>query len=409
MKNICKLGLALTATALLSIAGSKSAVAATMHSITEYLITDLGDLDSTYPDSYSYSRGINNNGEVVGFSYTREGNRAFLWDSQNAMNNLSILGGGKSNFSNDTPTYAYGVNDKSQVVGWAKTSGGVSAFLWDKTRGIENLGALDSRVTDNYYNLATGINNKTEVVGYSYTNNGYRAFLWDREKGIQNLGALDTPSNGYGNSYATGINNQSQVVGYSFTNQGWRPFLWENGAIKNLGILSNDDNHSYNNSYATGINDKGQIVGYVSSPDGGSQAIRWENGLVQRLGSFYNTAAIAVNNKGQTVGYSYQNGQQPFLYRATLWENDMAFDLNTLISPNSGWSLHSAIGINDLGEIIGNGEFQGRRKTFALKPKTILKAQVPEFTPTFSLLVFSSFSLSLSFFRKNKPSCLSAK
>jgi probable HAF family extracellular repeat protein len=402
MKNICKIGLAFTATAVLNIAVSKSAVAATMHSITEYSITDLGDLDSIYPDSYSYSRGINNNGEVVGFSHTSQGNRAFLWNSQNGMSNLGILDNSKSDFTSNIPTYAYSINDKSQVVGSVKTSGGVSAFLWDKTGGIENLGTLDSKVTDNYYNLATDINNKTQVVGYSYTNNGYRAFLWDREKGIQNLGALDTPNNGYGNSYATDINNQSQVVGYSLTNQGWRPFLWENGTIKNLGILSNDNIHSYNNSYATAINDKGQIIGYVSSPDGGSQAIRWENGLIQQLGSLYNTAAIAINSKGQTVGYSYENLQQPFLYRAILWENNMAYDLNTLISSDSGWTLNSAVAINDLGEIIGNGEFQGKRKTFALKPKQSLKTQVPEFTPTFSLFAFSSLYLSLGFLRAKK-------
>jgi hypothetical protein len=43
-------------------------------------------------------------------------------------------------------------------------------------------------------------------------------------------------------------------------------------------------------------------------------------------------------------------------------------NLNTLIPPSSGWILHSAQAINDLGWIVGIGFYQGKFHAFMLKP-----------------------------------------
>lgn len=43
-------------------------------------------------------------------------------------------------------------------------------------------------------------------------------------------------------------------------------------------------------------------------------------------------------------------------------------DLNNLISPQSGWKLEFGIDINDAGEIIGNGTFNGEERSFLLTP-----------------------------------------
>lgn len=48
--------------------------------------------------------------------------------------------------------------------------------------------------------------------------------------------------------------------------------------------------------------------------------------------------------------------------------NDQAFDLNRLIPANSGWSLTSAVRVNNNGEIVGSGLYNGRRATFLLAP-----------------------------------------
>ena len=43
-------------------------------------------------------------------------------------------------------------------------------------------------------------------------------------------------------------------------------------------------------------------------------------------------------------------------------------DLNNLIAPSSGWILNTANGINDAGQIVGNGTINGYTRGFLLTP-----------------------------------------
>ncbi len=43
-------------------------------------------------------------------------------------------------------------------------------------------------------------------------------------------------------------------------------------------------------------------------------------------------------------------------------------DLNSLIDPSSGWSLFDAYGINDSGQITGEGFISGHQHAFLLTP-----------------------------------------
>ena len=81
-------------------------------------LTDLGTLGG----AHSYALGINNSGEMAGYSNTSgSAEHAFL-HSNGSMTDLGTLGGADS--------AAFGINDSSQVVGWAFTSGNTAhAFL----------------------------------------------------------------------------------------------------------------------------------------------------------------------------------------------------------------------------------------------------------------------------------------
>src|SRR5690242_4062888 len=69
---------------------------------------DLGNLGGGYADAL----GINNLGQVVGFSGLPDGSRhAFLWTATSGMQDLGTLGGNTSG--------AIGINDAGQVVGFA--------------------------------------------------------------------------------------------------------------------------------------------------------------------------------------------------------------------------------------------------------------------------------------------------
>jgi uncharacterized protein (TIGR03437 family) len=68
--------------------------------------------------------------------------------------------------------------------------------------------------------------------------------------------------------------------------------------------------------------------------------------------------AYAANSRGQVVG---TNGH------AVLWQSGAMLDLNKLLPPDSGWVLKTATGINDEGQIIGNGSFYGFPQGFLLR------------------------------------------
>ena len=119
---------------------------------------------------------------------------------------------------------AYGINNVGQVVGWSETPAWYSdtvfaaATLWNRTTPT-NLGTLGG-----VYSAAYGINNVGQVVGYSQTTPGgdVHAVLWNGTNPTD-LGTL-----GGGGSAATSINNAGQVVGYSHTpgNESWHAALW---------------------------------------------------------------------------------------------------------------------------------------------------------------------------------------
>ena len=83
--------------------------------------TDIGTLTGSGPDGYSYASGINDAGQVVGYSGTNGGfDHAFITGPDGVgMRDLGSLDGGNS--------YARGINDAGQVVGYSYLGGGMAA------------------------------------------------------------------------------------------------------------------------------------------------------------------------------------------------------------------------------------------------------------------------------------------
>lgn len=83
---------------------------------------------------------------------------------------------------------------------------------------------------------------------------------------------------------------------------------------------------------------------------------------------------FAINADGVIVGGSnifVQNppGESPpgtYVSHGFLCTNGQMQDLNDLIPANTGWVLGEATGINDKGEIVGNGTINGNQHAYLL-------------------------------------------
>jgi len=299
-----------------------------------YTVTDLGTLGGA-----SEAFAISNNGKVAGrFSTGMSTYQAFLWED-GVMRGLGTLGGDSSE--------AYGVNDDGQVAGISKLGNGyTAAFRWDNG-AMQNLGTLGGQSSGAY-----AINNAGQVAGWALTN-GYEmhAFLWNG--GMMDLGVFS----GGNSSFAYAISDSGQVAGWgkigTYPDIDEHAFRW-NGSMHDLGTLG------WAHSSARGINDNGDVVGLLVNEDNTDwHAFAAIGGGMQDLGGS-RSYGWDINNAGLVVGES--GGQ------AMLWENGQMKNLNTLIGAGSGWILQNARGINNRGQIVGKGTFNGQPHAFMLKP-----------------------------------------
>jgi probable HAF family extracellular repeat protein len=304
-------------------------------------VIDLGTLAG---GTSSSAIAINNLGQIVGTSNdaTLTGNKQVIWSG----GTVTAISAGNTN---TVPALRQAINDSREIVSWinggrAPTSGILSdAIYWNATGISSILPALaggENRV------FAYDINANGLIVGESRDATGVdkHAVIWNRTSLLRDLGLM-----GFGNSLvgnetsALGINDLGDVVGRALIGSNYQAFFWRNGVFTDLGP-----------GVAIDVNNNGLVIGNTN-PEVYAAWV-WQNGVRTDLpaltGRPGNYVVSDLNNNGDIVGVGPGLVADTFgSSTAVLWRNGQAIELGNF----PGGTFSSALGINDLGQIVGMG------------------------------------------------------
>lgn len=255
---------------------------------------------------------------------------------------------------------AFGINDLGEIVGsalhsndgffvgsvpqWQPVLWDAAGLHWSPMQGSGNEGQ------------AMAINNSHEIVGTYYHPgiNGmvpaafgfYSATVLSSQilEGFpSHLRGMVDAINDHG--IAAGF-SQNQFDSPSFTEAAY----WESGQIHALTVPE------HVNSVASGINENNQFVGQVER-----HAALWSSSTAQPIiSTVEESVAYDINDQSIAVGEGHGLA---FLFAGT-----EAFRLLPLVKNGAGWNLTRAWAINNNGQIVGEGTYQGKALGFLLTP-----------------------------------------
>ena len=316
------------------------------------------------------------------------------------------------------------VNESGEVVGYFQNGpyDAGHSFVYRPGNGVVELTAPAG-----VRNVACGINNHGLVVGYCAERYGYALSTYSATTSgaMTELGVLD----GYQEMGTMAINNSGVMLRSSqrYACDGWgneilEPdvFLSSQGRMDDMNSASEISDFEPGLTHrilsANDINSGGQIVGMLGSyytewgdPGiglgciGGDGRLTYdpvraflytpgsapvELGLLPGYGSF--SEAMGVNDLGQVVGYSeFESCPLGDASAAFLYCDGQMYELASLLDGNAqGWMLTEARAINNKGQIIA---YASRRAGGDWASGTFLLTPVPE--PSSLLALLSGFTM----------------
>lgn len=326
-----------------------------------YTVTEIPTLGGTRNSAYD----LNNRGWVVGWSETGSGTgRGFVWrERDDSLTTIGASGGHRD-------TTAYGINEAGQVVGYSRTYGiGTfrdDAFVWQSGQ-LSPRGRPDGHTGHGY---AYAINAQGESVGS--TRKGAYAGA-DPSADVARGGQV-TALNVGPPAVAWDINDRGAIVGQAGNALA---FLMDGGSTTWIRLAGGAGSGAY------ALNEQGVVVGWshTATANGSGYGMRHafvhQGGITTDLGVLdgkLQSYAHDVNEHGIVVGYAADRNFEP---DAFVVRHGRMHNLNALIDPALGWSLDVAQAVNDRGQIVGQGVYQGQTRAFLLTPVRALPEPAP--------------------------------
>ena len=307
-----------------------------------YRVQNLGLLNGS--SGVSGASGINNQGWAVGYSRSADEEllSGFLY-RDGRMQALGSLNGAQSVVPRD-------INDSGQVVGGV----GDHSFLYSEGQVMD----LSQPFGGSRRGYGYRINRHGQATGSMDDGNGTPvAFISDGKQG--RLITLEGATRVMG----LGINDQGVVAGYADLPDSTRAFVHDGTRTTLLPLLNGHLPHS-----VAAINNAGQMAVNVWHGDDLRVYLYGSDGPVElgTLGGEF-AAAWGLNERGWVVGHAgtASGDIDPFVYREGRMHN-----LNGILRPedNRHWQLIDAQDINDRGQIVGYGRFNGEFRAFLATP-----------------------------------------
>jgi probable HAF family extracellular repeat protein len=228
---------------------------------------------ATLGGNNSYATGVNNRGQVVGYAENSTQDPTCMPPAVR-FHIEAVLWGPKAGqieelppFPGDTVAGATGINDRAQVIGASgpcsnPTSRGV---LWED-RTVTDLGTLGGALNT----IPWAINSAGVVAGQSDLSGDttLHAFVWTKKSGMRDLGTLPGDSA----SLAFGLNDGGQVVGGSCVDATFndcRAFLWQDGKMIDVNSLVQAGSTPLYLFFGNDINARGEIAAYAFDQNNG--------------------------------------------------------------------------------------------------------------------------------------------
>jgi uncharacterized membrane protein len=322
---------------------------------------------------------ITDDGSVAG-SYRPFGGssafRGFESRASGAFNTLEPIQDSTETNLQNAEAFVTALLPDGTAIGYSDTRWGITqnAAIWNTPASPTSpFGGVESSfggVSEGVASFIWGANNNGDYVGGRELTGGgtLTPFVW--AAGAADPQFLSLPA-GATSADARGISDSGHVVVQATVpGAGFAGFFYENAGSPavDMGSLGGPGTRP------AAVNDAGEVVGTALNPSSSSRAFYWDavNGIREApvFGSLRYSLLLDINNAGDAVGYSRRtgSGQRDFAYVLNVRTGTLMFlDFLLPLDLRNQWELREALAINDRGQIVGTGRFNGSVETFVLQ------------------------------------------